>query len=157
MTEMEYEKAARGTSGGTNTRTYPWGNTTPTTASYYANWTTSVNGRPIDVGWYLSQGYALSPINNREYTGASPYGIADLAGNLWANLINCDWTTVPANGNGTITAPASWPLAAALGKGSRGGYWNSSAADLRVSDRRNGGYTYTTRNVSVGFRPARTK
>ena len=164
MTEMEFEKAARGTQkAGTNKRTYPWGNTAPSTNTgavdggthtlYYANYNNTAGAKPILVGWYLSQGYAPSAT---EATGASPYGIADLAGNVWEHLINCAWATVPTNGNGTITPPASWPTAAA-GKGLRGGFWVSTATGLRVSDRLNAGWTSTGRSDSVGFRPARTK
>ncbi|MFH1227634.1 MAG: SUMF1/EgtB/PvdO family nonheme iron enzyme, partial [Planctomycetota bacterium] len=169
MTEMEFEKAARGTSGGTNTRTYPWGDTAPSVttgtvdggthviynANYYVAGITQV---PILVGWYLGQNYVTNPggATGIAYTGASPYGIADLAGNNWEHLINCAWATVPLNGNGTITAPASWPTAAS-GKGLRGGSWSSSATSLQVSDRSYAGWADTDRNGGIGFRPARTK
>jgi len=164
MTEMEFEKAARGTQkAGTNKRTYPWGNTAPSTNTgsvdggthiiHYANYNNTAGAKPILVGWYLSQGYAPSAT---EATGASPYGIADLAGNVWEHLINCDWTTVPTNGNGTITPPASWP-GAATGKGLRGGYWGSTATNLQVSYRYVAGWTGAGRDNVVGFRPARTK
>jgi formylglycine-generating enzyme required for sulfatase activity len=170
MTEMEFEKAARGTSGGTNTRVYPWGNTAPSVTTgtvdggthiiQYANYNYVTGGyAPVLVGWYLSQNYATTNPGGSTgiaYTGASPYGIADLAGNDWEHLINCEWTTVPLNGTGTITAPASWPTAAS-GKGLRGGGWYDYAAYLRVSDRYGAGWADTGRDYSVGFRPARTK
>lgn len=174
MTEMEFEKAARG--GGTNTNTYPWGTANPDTGnavylpsghispydawSYYANYcdpavcaNSDGPDGPTNVGNYLSGDLARS----NAQTGASPYGVADMAGNLWEHLINCNSTTTPANGNGTLTLPASWP-GVASGKGVRGGGWDRSVADggLRVSDRGNAGWTYATRYSYVGFRPART-
>ena len=165
MTEMEFEKAARGgRQGGANARTYPWGNTEPvsptatidggTHSLYYANYGSIAGGqKPILVGWYLSQNYAAS---NPAVTGASVYGIADLAGNVWEHLINCAALTVPLNGNGTTTWPTSWPGAAA-GKGVRGGDWTNGATVLRVSDRVYAGWTDAARYGNIGFRPARTK
>ena len=175
MTEMEFEKAARG--GGTNTNTYPWGTVNPDTGnavylplghsspydawSYYANYCdpavcATVDGQdgPTRVGNYLSGDLARSSAQ----TGASPYGVADMAGNNWEHLINCNSTTTPANGDGNLAVlPASWP-GAATGKGIRGGSWNNSGAvgDLRVSGRSLAQWTYATRGYNVGFRPART-
>lgn len=158
MTEMEFEKAGRG--GGTNTNTYPWGNTAPSTTTYtfdgatfsqyYANYN-NTSGGPVNVGHYLSADIARS----NEQTGASPYGVTDLAGNDWEHLINCASIATAANGSGALSPPASWP-GAASGKGIRGGCWDNTSSYLRVSDRYNAGWTDTTRNFDVGFRAART-
>jgi eukaryotic-like serine/threonine-protein kinase len=64
-TEAEWEKACRGTKGGI----YPWGKDTP--AIELENYGYKVN-RTTDVGSYPK--------------GASPYGLLDMAGNVW------EWT-----------------------------------------------------------------
>jgi len=171
MTEMEFEKAARG--GGTaNTNLYPWGSANPETGNslytpsgntapydawqYYANFydggaNSDTYDGPTDVGLYLSGDITRT----NAQTGASIYGVADLAGNVWEHLINCAHTTLPLNGDGSITAPASWPNADA-GKGIRGGAWCHGATYLRVSARSSAGWTITGRYYRVGVRVART-
>jgi serine/threonine-protein kinase len=65
--EAEWEKACRGTDG----RLYPWGNSAPDAekANYHGNVDTTTQ-----VGSYSPQ-------------GNSPYGMADMAGNVW------EWTS----------------------------------------------------------------
>ena len=60
--EAEWEKAARGTDG----RKYPWGRTQP--SAHYANYGNK-DGGTVPIGSYPD--------------GASPYGVLDLAGNVW--------------------------------------------------------------------------
>lgn len=68
-TEQEWEKAASGTDG----RTYPWGNEAPTDLHAVFN--------------QVWDGYGASAAVGSHEAGASPYGIHDLAGNVW------EWTS----------------------------------------------------------------
>ncbi len=67
-TEAQWEKAARGIDG----RVYPWGTTWDTTKC--ANWDNSGKGNTIRRGTH--------PVGSFP-TGASPYGVMDMAGNAW--------------------------------------------------------------------------
>jgi len=99
-TQQEWEKAARGTDG----RTYPWGNVEP--SSRYAN----VAGKdwvdPIPGNYYSG----LNEVGSYE-DGRSPYGIHDLAGNVW------EWTSSGDPNN--------------LVKVVRGGSWHDEPKNLR--------------------------
>ena len=66
-TEAEWERAARGT----DERRYPWGNQTPTPE--FAN---------FGIGARFSYGQTLMPVGRYE-KGKSPYGMYDMAGNVW--------------------------------------------------------------------------
>jgi len=82
-TEEQWEKAARGIDG----RIWPWGNEAPTTE--HCNFKRNV-GDTTPVGAY-------SPI------GDSPYGCADMAGNVW------EWTgSWLINGGTRILRGGSW-------------------------------------------------
>ena len=128
-TEAEWEKAARGTDG----RVYPWGNEPPT---------------PAQAVFGLKEGdETVSPIGNRDQ-GRSPYGVHDLAGNLY------EWVTDWYDDGFYTTPPASNPRGPAAGtaKVQRGGSYTNTPYRLRASFRTKG--DPTEHEPNVGFRCA---
>jgi formylglycine-generating enzyme required for sulfatase activity/uncharacterized RDD family membrane protein YckC len=87
-TEQEWEKAARGLDG----RKYPWGNEEPVRTMARFDWDGNTD-------W---QGYrTLSPVGSFE-AGKSPYGVHDLAGNVW------EWTGSDADKENKVVRGGSW-------------------------------------------------
>jgi len=129
-TEAEWEKAARGTDG----RVYPWGNEPPT---------------PTQAVFGLKEGGAdtVSPIGNRD-KGKSPYGVHDLAGNLY------EWVTDWYDEAVYTPIPTINPRGPTEGttKVQRGGSYLNSPYRLRSSFRTKG--DPTEHDPNVGFRCA---
>ena len=182
MTEMEFEKACRGTQFSVANE-FAWGTTTitgaigidnsgannevasNTDANVVFNNNENVQG-PLRVGSFAKAG------STRVQAGASYYGIMDLSGNLWERTVSVGNATgrnftAPIHGNGLLSSDgfcdiATWPgyvitkVTGSTGAGFRGGNWNTLSIILRASDRNFATVTGATRRTTSGFRAVRS-
>jgi formylglycine-generating enzyme required for sulfatase activity len=181
MTELEFEKACRGPLAAVSGE-YAWGTadvagtaytlsgagtasegiatnyTTTTGNAMYTTTSVSGNNGPVRVGIF-SNG-----TSGRLSAGASYWGIMELSGNLWERPVTIDNATGRAftgtHGDGVLASSgdadaASWPSTDGVGAGSRGGTWNSTTFNMRVSDRTFAGSSNSNRISNIGFRAVR--
>jgi formylglycine-generating enzyme required for sulfatase activity len=159
MTEFEYEKACRGTLNpvpyeypwgttvismvdgrNTNTNTVSEGNNTILDGMVHANWD----------GGSARSGFAATSSSNRVQSGATFYGIMDMAGNVIEQCVGggsgFNYSTFTnANGDGTLTKVGlanvtGWPIDGGVQSGTimKGGsyYFNTGQTSFfQISDR----------------------
>lgn len=172
MTELEFEKAARGPNGTLNNE-YAWGSTSATPAATLNNsganneavstgnaiYGTSAIGGPLRTGAFAQSG------TGRAAAGGSLYGILDLSGNLEERAVclgsDSGRVFTGVHGNGALAATgnadaSNWPTFTGNGGGFRGGAWNTVLALLRTSDRMRANVVDATRAAGYGFRGVRS-
>lgn len=194
MTEMEYEKSCRGSLLPVSNE-YAWGTATATAAVVVSNGgsdnevTTTVNANVVynnQTAGPLRAGIFATGTSTRVQAGASFYGIMELTGNVWENVISpgsaAGRSFTGLHGNGIVNAQGAadvdfWPgmnnngnpatangayggtngCVNYAGLGFVGGTWNTSAWS-QVSDRQyaTGWSGLTGRDSRNGGRGVRT-
>ena len=183
MTELEYEKAARGPAT-PEPDEYAWGNAqivratgfenggqsdeSPTPENANAN---NLNFSNQNLQGPLRVGSFAHSNSDREQSGAGYWGIMELSGNLWDLTVTVAIASgrnyTGLHGNGELTAEGyanavAWPgeadngVTEALGSGSRGGAWERPSQTLRISDRTAANGNVAQRFNNTGIRGVRS-
>ncbi len=177
MTELEFEKAARGTAEVVDDE-YAWGTANavqaigianPGEATEVANSANSnaIYDNVLAIGGPVRTGALSNATDTREEAGASYYGVMELSGNLWELIVsvgNANGRLFDGgHGDGALAANGDydvsyWPTLTGtdIGTGMRGGAFNSDAASLPIAFRGLGDADRLMRGSVVGFRAVRT-
>jgi hypothetical protein len=175
MTELEFEKAARGSlppvpsefawgaSSFINASgiTYPGlGSEVPANSGANVNWFGGITG-PLRAGSFAALNYGGG---SRIGAGGGYYGVLELSANLrerivtLGNSIGRSFTGLHGDGyldNDGNANVLSWPGTDALGAGFRGGSWNEPSDRGRISDRQDAATQDSSRSGEYGGRGAR--
>jgi len=175
FTELEFEKACRGSNQVPIANEYAWGNTTISEVSGAINggtatetWVSGNCNYTNSVGSGIRCGALATGSSTRTSSGATYYGIMEMSGNMYEWCVSggdaVGRAFTGAHGDGNLTASgnhntANWPSpsGAADGLAIRGGAAASSTAQCGISDRIYGSYPYPSSNsYNLGGRGART-
>ena len=182
MTEMEYEKACRGTLPPVPGE-YAWGTATFSSSGYTisnsgadnegiaTNYSTTSGNSicsqttppgPVRVGIFAANASNTGRISS----GATYYGIMEMSGNLYESYITAGNNTgrsfTGIHGDGVLDASGdanvtNWPGTDAIGIGIRSGGWpDDGTSIMQVSDRSMGAFTFPDRQEALGGRGGRT-
>lgn len=123
MTELEFEKACRGTYP-PEPNEYAWGNTTV----IYLSGFNGVDGSgtetalPTDANcagntFPVRVGIFAEPGSSRHEAGATYYGVLNMSGNVreWVVTTHTSANFLPDNGDGSLTTVAGWPSYGGMG------------------------------------------
>lgn len=173
MTELEYEKACRGTQTSV-VNEYAWGDVTLSCATAVSNsgLTNEIASTVAakcncnnSLGAIRVGCFAKSTTTTRTASGASYYGVLDLTGNLWEAAITTGNSSgrsyAGVHGDGNLLAngnadAVSWPGTTGNGVGYRGGAFTVTGNFLRVSSRVYQNYISNTRDLDFMGRGVRT-
>ncbi len=173
MTELEFEKAARGPSTPVANE-YAWGTTSYTTAAGISNPglsneipvnSTTNSNIDIDLNGPMRVGCFGQGINTRVAVGAGYYGVMELSGNVHevtvavGSSIGRAYTGTHGNGALDVEGKAdasNWPLNTNNGSSNRGGSFSSHPTNARISDRTSALTSALSNSATTGGRGVRT-